>query len=247
MNYSLDDLPDSGSEIKLFMDISLKGEHMGKLLIKLFRDAFPAGVENFVGLITGKTHQVIHNGSGRYKTTKQTKRSYVGCKFFNYKHNNYIVSGDIYNNDGTSAGTIFNDESIPAHYDEYFYPHETKGLISLVPYFDEKSGRNFYDSTFMITLDDVKPSNILNELDSNQVVIGHVYSGFDVLDKMNVLIKPYARRSYPNFTISNCDIFVNKNTTRRKRPISLNKTRKFSNKPTPINLLDDESNYNNIN
>lgn len=231
MNYTLTDIPDSGKNPVVFMDISLKGEIIGRIYIILFREVFPAGVENFVRIAAGITYRVTKKGIGRYKYKKETRRTYEGCKFFNFLYNNYIVSGDIYNNNGTSAGTIYGDEPIPPEFGEYYYPHETKGLISLVPFKDETMGKYFYDSTFMITLDDIKPSNLLKELDSDQIVIGQVYDGINVIDKINELIKPYARRKYPTFEISKCGVYRKSIGGRRIRPISISDRIKYINKP----------------
>ncbi|AKI80339.1 structural PPIase-like protein [Acanthamoeba polyphaga mimivirus] len=234
MNYSLEDLPNSGKNPRVYMDIVLNNEIIGRLQIKLFRDAFPAGVENFVQLANGKTYRVNSNGTGKYKYNRHINRTYEGCKFHNILHNNYIVSGDIYNSNGSSAGTVYCDEPIPPVFGDYFYPHESKGLVSLVPYTDE-SGNRYYDSTFMITLDDIRPSNVLDELDRDQVVIGQVYGGLDVLDKINSMIKPYAGRKYPTFSIGKCGAYLDSSQTQRKRPINVNGTKRFLNKPTRDN------------
>ena len=214
------------------MDISLKGEVLGRILIKLFRDAFPAGVENFVKIAGGNTYKVIKKGNGQFKYIKQIKRTYDGCKFFSFSHNNYVISGDIYNNNGKNAGTIYNDQPIPPDFGEYYYPHEAKGLISLVPFKDEASGNIFYDSTFLITLDNAKPTNILTHLDSDHIVIGQVYSGIEVLDKMNELIKPFAGRKYPEYVISKCDVYRKQNGNRRRRPLTIADKKKFINQPS---------------
>lgn len=231
MNFSLTDLPDSGKNPIIYMDISLKGESLGRIYIRLFRDVFPAGVENFVKIASGKTYRIIKKGNGKYKYKKEIRRTFDGCKFFQFLYNNYIVSGDIYDNNGTNAGTIYCDKPIPPDFGEFYYPHETKGLVSLVPFKDEATGRLFYDSTFMITLDDIKPTNVLGDLDKDQIVIGQVYSGLDVLDKMNQLIKPYAGRKYPNFFIGKSDAYRKKDGCKRSRPVTIIDRKKNINEP----------------
>jgi cyclophilin family peptidyl-prolyl cis-trans isomerase len=206
MNYLLEDIPYSGENPIVFMDILLKGELFGRIMIRLFRDSFPAGVENFVRIASGKTYRIEPRGTGRYTYEKVTRRTYEGCRFFNYMFNNYAVTGDIYNNDGSNAGTIYHDEPIPAILGPAYYPHETIGLVSLVPFVDELNGQPYYDSTFMITLDDANPLNIISELNTDQVVIGQVYEGLDVLVKMNEMIQPYAGRKYPDFKIGTCGV-----------------------------------------
>jgi len=235
MNYTLTDLPDSGSNPVVYMDISLKGEVIGTLLIRLFRDVFPAGVENFVNLAGGQTYQIIQKGSPPLTWTQDTIRTYTGTKFYHFLHNNYLIGGDIYSNNGTKAGTIYNDEPIPAHFGDFYYQHDAKGLLSLIPYVDNANGNMYYDSTFMITLDDAKPTNALRGLDRDQIVIGQVYSGLDVLDKMNQLIKPFAGRRYPEFVISSSGLLQNRNgiTTRRKQQRQ-KPHRKFISKPVEV-------------
>src|SRR5581483_4685911 len=110
MNYTLTDLPDSGNNPIVYMDISLKGTDIGRLYIKLFRDVFPAGVENFARIASGKTYRIIQKGAGQYKYKKEIRRTYEGCRFYKFLYNNYIISGDIYTNDGKNAGTIYNDQ-----------------------------------------------------------------------------------------------------------------------------------------
>lgn len=219
MNYSLcaDDLPDSGPFPIVHMEISLKGEIIGKLLIRLYREAFPAGVENFVRIASGKTYRIEHKGIGKYKYTKEIRRTYEGCKFFSFLYNNYAITGDIYKNNGTDAGSVFCDSPIPSKcLGPIYFPHDRKGLITLVPFTNEKTGEIFYDSTFAILLDDIKPSNNLAELNCNHVVIGQIYSGLEVVDKMNKLFFPYAGRSYPLFTCAKVGVFNLANSLRKR-------------------------------
>jgi cyclophilin family peptidyl-prolyl cis-trans isomerase len=232
MNYSLCDLPDSGKNPVVYMDITLKGETLGRLLIRLYRDVFPAGVENFVRIASGKTYRTEKKGFGKYTYTKEIRRTYEGCKFYSFSYNNYIISGDIYNNNGTNAGTIYCDEPISPCLGDYFYPHDMKGLVSLVPFTNEQTGEIFYDSTFLITLDDIKPSNNLIELNCDHIVIGQVYCGIDIITKMNELIFPFAGRKYPDFIIGKCDVYRLATSSRRLRP-----------DPTPKNKSTDKTTY----
>ena len=204
MNYSLEEIPDSGKNPIVWMDIVIKEEVIGRIYIRLFRDVFPAGVENFVRIAGGKTIRTERKGQGKYKYVREVVRTYSECKFFNFSHGNYVVSGDIYSNNGSRAGTIFFDQPIPAMFGDHFYQHDLKGLISLVPFQDEVTGELFYDSTFMITLDNVRPSNILNDLNKDQLVIGQIYQGMEIIDKINTLIFPFAGRKYPDIQIGNC-------------------------------------------
>lgn len=203
MNYSLDNLPYSGEYPCVFMEIVLKGVVIGKLYVRLFREIFPAGVENFVKIIQGVTAKQQTKSIGDYIYTKNITRSYQNCKFYECDFNNIIISGDIYTNDGSDAGTIYSDNPIPSLLGNYFYPHKNKGLISLVPYVDS-NGNKLYDSTFSITLDFPNNNNKISNLDNDQVVIGQVYSGLEIIDKINNMLVPFAGRKYPIFSIGKC-------------------------------------------
>lgn len=228
MNYSLSEIPNSGNHLTVFMDIMIKGEELGRIHIGLYRNVFPAGVENFVSIIEGKTCKVIDMGDGAFKYKKCIKRTYEGCKFFNLSHNNYIVTGDIYNNNGSSAGTIYYDQPIPPDFGDSYHLHNAKGLISLVPFRDETTGDIYYDSTFMITLDNPEPNNIVAELDNDQIVIGKIYSGIGVIDKINQLIRPFAGRKYPNITISKTGIERRNGFFSRKNEIETNNNKSIN-------------------
>lgn len=204
MNFQLSDMPNSGINPIVHMDIMLQGKVFGTLSIKLFRDSFPAGVENFFNIANASTYHIEEKGFGDYKYQKQMLRTYEDCKFFKLQHNNYIISGDIYANTGRQAGTIYYDEPIPSLVGEYYYPFDTKGLVALVPFKNTENDLLFYDSTFMIALDNMKPGNQLEKLTKDHIVIGYVYNGIDLLDNINILIKPYAGRKYPLFTIGKC-------------------------------------------
>src|SRR5690606_13736395 len=114
MNYSLDNLPNAGANPVVWMDITLNEEVIGRIFIRLYRDVFPAGVENFYRIASKQTYRIQEKGAGRYRYKKDTLRTFQGNKFFHMKYDNYIVSGDIYHNDGTGAGTIYCDKPIPA-------------------------------------------------------------------------------------------------------------------------------------
>lgn len=215
MNYSLNNIPDSGPNPVVWMDITLNEEVFGRIYIKLYREVFPAGVENFYHIASNSTYRIQTKTSGKRNFKKGTLRTYEGNKFFNLRYNNYVVTGDIYQNNGNSAGTIYCDQPIPPCFGNFYYPHDVKGLISLIPFKDATTGQLFYDSTFMITLDNVKPTNMLTELNCDQIVIGQIYDGIDVIDKMNNLIRPYAGRKYPAFKIGETGIYRNANTGRR--------------------------------
>ena len=98
MDYTLTDLPNSGERPIVFMDISINDELAGRIYIKLFRDVFPAGVENFIKIAEGNTYRIIKKGVGPYQYEKHTRRSYDDNKFFNHMLiiNNMFMISNIY-------------------------------------------------------------------------------------------------------------------------------------------------------
>lgn len=214
MNYSLYNIPYSGERPIVFMDITLNDQSIGRIQIKLFREVFPAAVENFVKISEGNTFRTEKRAFCNNRVYKETRRSYSETVFHKFFYENYLIGGDIYSNTGSNAGTIYSDFPIPDYRSESFYPHERKGMISLVPFVTPGQGlgepdRLYYDSTFIILLDDINPTNaeLYNALDSENIVIGYVYSGLDVIDKINNSIAPRAGRQYPRIGISLSGVF----------------------------------------
>lgn len=220
------DLPYSGEKPKVFINIALNNKKFGRLDIELFRNVFPLAVENFVYLCKGSTYHIEDKGFPPYTYKKVVKRTYQNSKIYDYEFNNYIKMGDIYKNNGEGMATIYDDKLIPEYDSEFYYQHSEKGLVSLIPTYDESTGKYYYDGNFLITLDAPNPNNSIAELDTtHHIVIGKVYIGLDVLDRINKLTAPFNARTYPNMTIDSCgfnNIYV---PSRRKRPVINNITK----------------------
>jgi cyclophilin family peptidyl-prolyl cis-trans isomerase len=201
----------TGKNITTFMDINVNGEFFGKIYINLYRDVFPKGVDNFVGIIEGQTYKLTDIGTAPYNFTKQTRRTYEGCKFFSYSYNNFLISGDIYANNGSDAGTIYNDEPILPYVgaNEKYIPKSLIGLVFLVPFNDPLTGKILYDSTFMISLDSSNTNNAYEQFGKELIIIGQIYKGYDVIQKINEAICPFAGKQYPVFSIGKCNV-INK-------------------------------------
>lgn len=175
---------------KIWFELVIDNECSGPIQVVCYRDIFPNGVDNFVSIMAGDTtsDSIFYVGSN--KIFKSVKRTYTDCDFYKTKYDRYIQTGEIYEK---GPGTIFDDNGIEYDGNDYYYPHDRKGLISLVPYYD--NGKYYYDSTFMVTLG---PDILLDEY---QIVIGWVTSGQDYLDKVNARLRPSAGKKYPNLTI----------------------------------------------
>lgn len=204
-------LPITSSESTVHFSISMNEQLLGTIKILLMRDSFPDGVDNFYYIAKGNTYKIEEKGFGNSKFAKQIERSYKDTKFFKLKHNQYIMGGDIYTNDGTSTGSIYEDKLISeCKLGDYYYPFDTKYLVALVPI--RISGRTeiFYDSTFIITLDTPYNNDKLRFLDDGYIVIGTVVQGIDVLEKINSSIMPFAGRKYPTIKITKSNALLGK-------------------------------------
>ena len=83
----MDEIPNSGNNPLVYFDIGLKNEIIGQLKIKLFRNVFPAGVENFVRIADGKTVRVEEKGFGNHKYFKETKSKSLSIRLsLKFKH-----------------------------------------------------------------------------------------------------------------------------------------------------------------
>lgn len=111
---------------KVFLDIAINNNYVGRIQIELFTDIVPNTAENFRSICTGDRGLI-----------------YKGCKFHRVIPNFMLQSGDITNNNGTGGisiyGRTFNDEN-------FILRHDRAGLLSMA-----NSGPNTNSSQFFIT------------------------------------------------------------------------------------------------
>jgi len=148
------------SNPRVWMDITIDGGAMGRIVIELFADKVPKTAENFRMLCTGE------KGVGR----SGTKLHYKGCKFHRIIPHFIVQSGDFIAHDGSQNesvyGNRFEDEN-------FVVKHSEPGIVSMA-----NSGRNSNGGQFFITL--VKAP----WLDGRHVAFGKVTEGLDIIDKI---------------------------------------------------------------
>mmetsp|Transcript_46028 Transcript_46028/g.53109 ORF Transcript_46028/g.53109 Transcript_46028/m.53109 type:complete len:177 (-) Transcript_46028:42-572(-) len=151
---------DPSQNPKVFFDITVDGEDIGRIVFLLYYHAVPYTAENFRALCTGE-----------YGTTEDgVEMHFRNSKFHRIIPKFMCQGGDITNHNGTGGisiyGKKFNDEG-------FYFSHNKKGLLTM-----SNMGPNSNSSQFMITMLPC-PS-----LDGKQVVFGEICEGYDVVKKM---------------------------------------------------------------
>ena len=187
---------------RIYLDLQLDQRQLGRIYIKLFPESFPAGVENIYHLALGDSIKTISTGTPRHPSSRQIRRTLEGSIFYRCISGNYLQGGDLYQNRGTSAATIWDDQPIPSELGEWAYPMDRSYLLILVPHYDPETGDRYYDSTFAITLQPALGDNLVGSMEEDHVVIGHVYRGDGFLRQIDAAIKPKLHGRTPLIKIS---------------------------------------------
>lgn len=182
-------LPPAGTGPQCFMDFSVDGQSIGRVIVQLFADKAPLASENFRCLCTGE--------KGKGASTKDL--CYRSSKIHRLVPGMCIQGGDFTKGNGTGGESIYPPNS--EHGDMWgkfkdetpFLIHSKKGLLSMA-----NNGPNRNGSQFFFTL---KP---LPYLDGKHVVFGDVVQGMEVLDEINKLESDKKQRPILTLMIEDC-------------------------------------------
>ncbi|KAK6168345.1 hypothetical protein SNE40_020899 [Patella caerulea] len=145
---------------KVFFDITIGGESVGRILFELFKDKVPKTAENFRALCTGE------KGNGKSEKPLHFKN----CPFHRIIKSFMIQGGDFTAENGTGGESIygekFDDENLELK-------HDRPGLLSMA-----NSGPNTNGSQFFITTVETP------HLDGKHVVFGKVLKGMGVVREL---------------------------------------------------------------
>ncbi|KAL7460885.1 hypothetical protein ACHAXS_001321 [Conticribra weissflogii] len=164
-----------GSGPKVYMDLSLGGKAMGRIVIQLYADKCPLAAENFRALCTGSTRD---KDTGKDRIIAKTFEQNI---FHRVVPNFCLQGGDITKLDGTGGRSIYPPSSTTygtdawgKFRDEDFMQHSKRGLLSMA-----NNGKNQNSSQFFISL------RKLNFLDGKHVVFGEVLEPTDEGEEQN--------------------------------------------------------------
>ncbi|XP_075807132.1 peptidyl-prolyl cis-trans isomerase D isoform X1 [Microtus pennsylvanicus] len=149
--------PSNPKNPRVFFDVDIGGERVGRIVLELFADIVPKTAENFRALCTGE------KGTG---ATTGKPLHFKGCPFHRIIKKFMIQGGDFSNQNGTGGESIYGEK----FEDENFhYKHDREGLLSMA-----NAGPNTNGSQFFIT---TVPTP---HLDGKHVVFGQVIKGLGV-------------------------------------------------------------------
>ena len=142
---------------KVFFDVSIGGEKVGRVLFGLFGEIAPRTVDNFLHLC------LCDKGAGK----KGAELCYKGCSFHRIIPGFMVQGGDFTDGNGVGGESIYGEK----FEDESFeVKHSSPGMLSMA-----NSGPNTNGSQFFIT---TVPTPWL---DGKHVVFGRVMSGMKVV------------------------------------------------------------------
>lgn len=177
----------SSTEKRVFFDISVDDQTVGRLEIKLFTSQAPRTCENFRALCTGEVGRTPNN---------KAQLHYKGNGIHRIVRNFMIQGGDITEGDGRGGysiyGRYFDDE-------KFELKHSKPYLLSMA-----NKGPNSNSSQFFIT---TAPAPHCN---GKHVVFGEIIKGREVVDLIENLEVDDKSKPYSKVRIVNCGELIKK-------------------------------------
>ncbi|CAI5442619.1 unnamed protein product [Caenorhabditis angaria] len=179
---------------RVFLDITVNGLSLGRIVIELFCEIAPKTTENFRQLCVGN--------AGLAKDGR-TKLSYKNVSIHRIVRGFMIQGGDISGREGCGGFSIYGE----CFDDEHFVEKHSKYVVSMA-----NKGPNTNSSQFFITTSEA------SHCDGKHVVFGKVVKGFDVVDALEKIRVDQEDKPMMDVMISNCgELFRKKNNTKNEK------------------------------
>ncbi|CAF2239102.1 hypothetical protein YC2023_095357 [Brassica napus] len=140
---------------RVFLDIDIEGQRLGRIVIGLYGNVVPKTVENFRALCTGE----------KGKASSGKPLHYKGTQFHRIVSGFVVQGGDIIHGDGKGSestyGGTFPDENFKAK-------HSHAGVVAMANTGPDSNGSQFFITTIKATW-----------LEGEHVVFGKVIQGMD--------------------------------------------------------------------
>lgn len=156
--------PGNPDNPRVFFDVDIDGERVGRIVFEIFADVVPKTAENFRVLCTGE------KGIG---TSTGKPLHYKGCPFHRIIKKFMVQGGDFSNQNGTGGESIYGEKFED---ENFYYKHDKEGLLSMA-----NAGPNTNGSQFFIT---TVPTP---HLDGKHVVFGQVLKGMGVVKMLEAI------------------------------------------------------------
>jgi cyclophilin family peptidyl-prolyl cis-trans isomerase len=176
---------DEGAVIRprVYIEMKLEEEVMGRMEIELASDIVPKTVQNFINLIQGKSPHGF---------------SYKGTKVHDIIPENTVRIGDVETNTGNRSHSSFDTRYFRD--ENFIIPHTSRGIVSMVAPGVHTNGSQFY-----ITLNPTK------HLNGRAVGFGRIVKGDNVLKEIEKVISvlvPIVNFPPPLLPLSSLQIYT---------------------------------------
>lgn len=156
--------PSNSANPRVFFDVDVGGERVGRIVLELFADITPKTAENFRALCTGE------KGTGQ-STGKPLH--FKGCPFHRIIKKFMLQGGDFSNHNGTGGESIYGEKFAD---ENFHYKHDKVGLLSMANAGPDTNGSQFFITTVPTP-----------HLDGKHVVFGQVLKGLGVVKTLEAL------------------------------------------------------------